>query len=83
MTLTVGAQSDVAVVTASPEIVREDSGARDFVVSGDQLQNLTIVGRSAAELMRVLPSVVPGWSETVSFAEKGVSWARPASAYNR
>ena len=32
--------------------MREDSGARDFVVSGDQLQNLTIVGRSAAELMR-------------------------------
>jgi hypothetical protein len=75
VTLTVGTQSDVVVVTASPEIVREDSGARDFVVSGDQLRNLTIIGRSAAELMRVLPGVVTGWSETVSFAENGVNWA--------
>jgi hypothetical protein len=68
--LDVGVQSDAVVVTATPEIVRHDSGAREHVVSGEQLRSYSLIGRSALELIRVLPGVlVPDahWIDVVSF----------------
>jgi hypothetical protein len=51
---------ETVTVTASPEVIQTDTGAREGVINSKQIDNLSIMGRSALELMRILP----GWSPT-------------------
>src|SRR5262245_1065860 len=68
--LAVGERTERVTVEAERAIVRVDTGAREGMVTADQIQNLSIVSRSALELLRILPgTVAPSGSdlETVSF----------------
>ena len=56
--LEVGGQAERVTVTAAGDIVRTESGARESVVTAQQIDNLSIISRSALELLRVLPGVV-------------------------
>ncbi len=70
--LKVGTAAEEVTVTSAPEtIAPTDSGEKAAVITSKEIQNLSIVGRSAVELMKILPGVVytgtgfPG--ETVQF----------------
>jgi len=67
--LEVGQQSETITVTAQAEIIQTETGAREGVLSAKQIDNLSIIGRSSLELLRILPGVVTEFNqgESVSF----------------
>jgi hypothetical protein len=68
--LEVGAVTEVVSVSSPVEIMQTETGAREGVIRADQIENLSVVGRSSLELLRILPGVVsPDNSafESVSF----------------
>ena len=56
--LDVGQQTELVTVTAQQEVIQTQTGAREGVLTAKQIDNLSIIGRSALELMRILPGVV-------------------------
>ena len=67
--LDVGQQSETITVTAQQEVIQTQTGAREGVLSAKQIDNLSVIGRSALELLRILPGVVTEFNqgESVSF----------------
>jgi carboxypeptidase family protein len=57
--LKIGQMTEAVTVSATPEMVSVDSGEKSAVISAQQLQNLQVVGRSAAELIKILPGMAP------------------------
>ncbi len=72
-TLVVGERSETITVEAEHTLVRTDSGAREGVITSDQIQNLSIVSRGALELLRILPGTVSDHvsMEAVGFSSSG------------
>ena len=71
--LDVGNQSETITVTGQQEVIQTETGAREGVLSAKQIDNLSIIGRSALELLRILPGVVTEFNqgESVSFGGGG------------
>jgi hypothetical protein len=68
--LEVGQQSETITVTAQQEVIQTETGAREGVLTAKQIENLSVVGRSSLELLRILPGVVSPENtafESVSF----------------
>ncbi len=58
VTLEVGDQRQQVEVTATPELVPTNSGAKVEVLTATQIQNLSTMGRNALELLGLLAGVV-------------------------
>jgi len=74
--LEVGAQTEKMEVTAERKMVRTDQGAREGLITSQQIQNLSIISRGAMELLKILPgTVTPDQSmmETVGFNMGGAN----------
>ena len=56
--LEVGAPSETVTVTGEASPIKTDTGERSDTLSAKQLDNLSIIGRSSLELLRILPGVV-------------------------
>ena len=56
--LEVGAQTETITVTAQQEVIQTETGAREGVLTTKQIDNLSVMGRSSLELLRILPGVV-------------------------
>ena len=56
--LEVGQPSETVTVTAGLDQVQTETGARENTITAAQIDNLTMVSRSAVELLRILPGVV-------------------------
>ena len=71
--LDVGQQSETITVTATQEVIQTQTGAREGVLTAKQIDNLSVIGRSALELLRILPGVVTDFNqgESVSFGGGG------------
>ncbi len=71
--LDVGQQSETITVTGQQELIQTPTGAREGVLTAKQIDNLSIIGRSALELLRILPGVVTDFNmgESVSFGGGG------------
>src|SRR3954447_6892425 len=71
--LDVGQQSETITVTATQEVIQTQTGAREGVLNAKQIDNLSVIGRSALELLRILPGVVTEFNqgESVSFGGGG------------
>jgi hypothetical protein len=71
--LELGQQSETVLVTAAQEIIQTETGAREGVLTTKQIDNLSIIGRSSLELLRILPGVVTDFNvgESVSFGGGG------------
>ena len=66
-TLEVGAQTERVEVTAQRELIQTETGAREGLLTAEQIDNLSVVGRSPLELLRILPgSVMPDVSSLES-----------------
>ncbi len=57
--LGVAGLSEQVAVTAVTELAPVSSGEKSVSISGEQIQNTAIVGRSAAELLKILPGMAP------------------------
>jgi len=57
-TLEVGQQTERVEVTAEREMIQTETGAREGLLNAEQIDNLSIVGRSPLELLRILPGAV-------------------------
>jgi hypothetical protein len=65
--LEVGAQTERIEVTAQREMIQTQTGAREGLLTSEQIDNLSVVGRSPLELLRILPgSVMPDVSSLES-----------------
>lgn len=65
--LEVGAQTERIEVTATREMIQTQTGAREGLITAETIDNLSIVGRSPLELLRILPgSVMPDVSSLES-----------------
>ena len=71
--LDVGQQTEMVTVTAQQEVIQTQTGAREGVLTAKQIDNLSVIGRSALELLRILPGVVTEFNqgESVSFGGGG------------
>ena len=71
--LDVGQRTETVTVTAQQEVIQTETGAREGVLTAKQIENLSVIGRSALELMRILPGVVAEFTqgESVSFGGGG------------
>src|SRR5688572_29017430 len=68
--LQVGAQTETINVTASREIIRTETGAREGLITPEQIESISIIGRNPLELLRTLPGVVA--PEQSSFERNGI-----------
>ncbi len=57
MSLEVGGAGDVVNITGAPEPIQKETGAKENTITAKQIDNLSIIGRSALELLRILPGV--------------------------
>src|SRR5260370_6496294 len=73
--LDVGRQTETVTVTAQTEVIQTETGAREGVLSAKQIDNLSVIGRSSLELMRILPGVVTDFNvgESVGFGSGGIN----------
>jgi hypothetical protein len=69
----VGQRSELVTVTATQEYIQTETGAREGVLTAKQIDNLSVIGRSALELLRILPGVVTEFNqgESVGFSTGG------------
>ena len=58
ITLEVGAPTETVTVTGEAVPIKVDTGERSDTLTAKQLDNLSIIGRSSLELLRILPGVV-------------------------
>src|SRR5206468_582137 len=67
--LEIGQQTQTVLVTATPEMIQTETGAREGLLNAKQIDNLSVIGRSSLELLRILPGVVTDFNvgESVSF----------------
>lgn len=56
--MTVGAQSETVTITAGNEALQTETGAKENTITAKQIENISLVGRGALELLRIMPGVV-------------------------
>jgi hypothetical protein len=77
-TLAVAGHTEEVTVVAERQMVRLDQGAREGLITSDQIQDLSLISRGAMELLRILPgTVVPEQAamERVGFYNGGNDYA--------
>jgi hypothetical protein len=71
VTLEVGIASEVVTVTADLSMIRTETGAREGLITPEQIESISILGRNPLELLRILPGVVA--PEQNRFEQNGIS----------
>jgi hypothetical protein len=83
ITLDVGQPSETVTVVggSAADQLQTETGARENTITADQIKNLSIVSRSAVELLRILPGVVA--PDETSLEQTGfLSGANSTAAYH-
>jgi hypothetical protein len=62
--LRLASEKQQVTVEATPEEIPVDSGEKSEVITSNEVQNLSIVGRNAVELLKILPGVVNSGGQT-------------------
>ena len=70
LVLEVGDQTEEIKVTTGREIISTQTGAREGLITSEQIDNLSTIGRNPMELMRILPGVVAPDQSTMEVAGK-------------
>jgi len=58
VSLEVGQPTETVTITANPDQLQTETGAKENTITASQIDNLSLVSRSALELLRILPGVV-------------------------
>jgi len=56
--LEIGQQSETVTVSTSAELIQTRTGAREGLITAEQIESISIIGRNPLELLRILPGVV-------------------------
>jgi hypothetical protein len=70
VTLELGEMTETITITSAAEYIKTETPAKEDTITTQQIDNLSIISRSALELLRILPGVVapePDALESVSF----------------
>lgn len=70
VTLELGGMTETITITSAAEYIKTETPAKEDTITTQQIDNLSIISRSALELLRILPGVVapePDALESVSF----------------
>jgi len=59
--LALGDATEAIRVEGSAELIPLASGEKGWIIPGNELQNITMVGRSADELLKIMPGVAPNY----------------------
>ena len=81
VSMEVGQTSETVTVNATADQIQTETGAKENTITAKQIDNLSIISRSAIELLRILPGVVApdqDQLESVGF----VSGANSSNQYN-
>jgi hypothetical protein len=70
VSLEVGAQTETITVTAERAMIQTETGAREGLITPEQIENISIIGRNPLELLRTLPGVVT--PEQANFEVTGI-----------
>lgn len=54
----IGQPTETVTVTSGPDQLQTETGAKENTITASQIDNLSIISRSALELLRILPGVV-------------------------
>jgi carboxypeptidase family protein/TonB-dependent receptor-like protein len=65
ITAEVGQPTETVTVTAGVDQLQTETGAKENVITSQQIDNLSIVSRSSIELLRILPGVVAPDAQTL------------------
>ena len=77
----VGQPAETVTVTAGPDQLQTETGARENTITSGQIDNLSIISRSSLELLRILPGVVAPDNTTIESIGFG-DGANANSRYN-
>jgi hypothetical protein len=81
ITLEVGTAGEVVNVVGGFEPIQKETGAKENTITAKQIDNLSIIGRSALELLKILPGVTaPNADEP---AQQSVSFGGGTNANNQ
>jgi hypothetical protein len=58
VTIEVGVPTETITVTASRDMITSETGAREGLITPEQIESISIIGRNPLELLRILPGVV-------------------------
>jgi Carboxypeptidase regulatory-like domain/TonB-dependent Receptor Plug Domain len=58
ITTEIGEPTETVTITAGADQLQTETGAKENTITASQIQNLSIISRSALELLRILPGVV-------------------------
>jgi Carboxypeptidase regulatory-like domain len=64
ISLKVASGGERVTVEGTPPLIAVDSGEKSEVITSNEIQNLSIVGRNAVELLKILPGVVNSGGQT-------------------
>ena len=83
VTLEIGTSNETVTVTSDVSPIKTETGERSETITAKQIDNLSIVGRSSLELLRILPGVAApdsnsGQYDSVSFS----GGANASNVYN-
>ncbi|HOM98946.1 MAG TPA: carboxypeptidase regulatory-like domain-containing protein [Acidobacteriota bacterium] len=81
VTLELGEMTETITITSVAEFIKTETPAKEDTITAQQIDNLSIIGRSALELLRVLPGVVAPTSEQLQSVSFG-GGSNQNSAYN-
>lgn len=81
ISLEVGAAEQVMTVQAEAEQIQTETGAKENTITAKQIENTSIIGRSALELLRILPGVASPLPDDPAF--QSVSFGGGTNANNR
>jgi hypothetical protein len=77
ITLEIGLATETVIVTQESSPIKTETGERSETITSEQIDNLSLIGRSSLELLRILPGVVntlePSDSDFVGFGSGGNS----------
>jgi hypothetical protein len=68
--LEIGSQRESVEVTAAQAIIATETGAREGLLTADQIEALSTIGRNPMELMRILPGTVTPDQNAMELAGK-------------
>src|SRR5205085_10149846 len=56
-TLEIGTTGEIVNIVGGVETIQKETGAKENTITAKQIDNLSVISRSALELLRILPGV--------------------------
>ena len=79
--LEAGIKGEIVTVEAGGDVIQKETGAKENTINAKQIENLSIISRSALELLRILPGVTAPFSDEPG--QQSITFGGGANANNQ